>query len=292
MNTEYIDMQVKEIEAKSILVKSHLPDSDYVVNPYVGCQFGCLYCYASFMGRFVGESVEAWGDYLYAKKNAVELFANELSSLRKRGKTPSIFLSSVTDPYQGPEKRYRLTRGILEILAREPYPGMVGILTKSPLVLRDIDLLKQLPNAEIGLTITTTDDKVSRFLEVRAPTATHRLVTLKRLNTEGLKTYAFIGPLLPHFQLNYTDMEALVAAVAATGVLSVYVEHINLKPYIRRRLMPEVSACSTNIQSVYQSAKFDDYRQKTNAILEPLLAKYGLHLRMDKILHHETDMKK
>ncbi len=87
-------------------------------------------------------------------------------------------------------------------------------------------------------------------------------------------------------------MEALVAAVAATGVRSVYVEHINLKSYIRRRLMPEISACATNIQSVYQSAKFDDYRQKTNAILEPLLAKYGLHLRMDKILHHETDMKK
>src|SRR5262249_53961667 len=154
-------MPVGELQAKSILVRSKLPDTDYVVNPYTGCAFGCHYCYASFTGRFVQQPVKAWGDYVYVKINAVEVFDVELQRLRARGSAPSILLSSVTDAYQGVEKRYRLTRGILEILAREPYPGSVGILTKSPLVLRDLDVLERLPCVEVGMTITTTDDRLS-----------------------------------------------------------------------------------------------------------------------------------
>src|SRR5262245_51626005 len=174
-------MKIEEVEAKSVLTKSKLPDADYVVNPYTGCEFGCLYCYASFTGRFVGQPVNTWGDYVYAKVNAVALFETELGRLRASGRAPSLLLSSVTDPYQGAERRYRLTRGVLEILSREPYPGPVAILTKSPMVLRDADLLRALPRAEIGLTVTTTDDRLGRFLEVRAPRARRRLETLAEL---------------------------------------------------------------------------------------------------------------
>src|SRR5215831_5095054 len=116
-------MVVGITDAKSILVRSKLPGTEYVINPYTGCAFGCLYCYASFTGRFVGQPKRAWGDYVFAKQNAVALFETELRKLRGAGRAPSLLLSSVTDPYQGVERRYRLTRGILEALAREPYPG-------------------------------------------------------------------------------------------------------------------------------------------------------------------------
>jgi DNA repair photolyase len=165
------DVKIREIEAKTILVRSKLPDADYVVNPYTGCEFGCLYCYASFMGRFVGESVRAWGDYVYVKTNAVSLLEDELWRWSPKRRQASLLLSSVTDPYHGVETWYRLTRGILTVLAREGYPGVVSILTKSPLVLRDVDLLQGIPRAEVGMTVTTTDDTLSRFLEVRAPLA-------------------------------------------------------------------------------------------------------------------------
>src|SRR5439155_21598472 len=107
-------MKVVEIEAKSILVRSKLPDAEYAVNPYTGCVFGCHYCYASFAGRFVGEPIGNWGNYVYAKINAIPLFEVELARLRRAGRVPSIPLRLVMDAYQGAEKEYRVTSGLAE----------------------------------------------------------------------------------------------------------------------------------------------------------------------------------
>src|SRR5262249_37321895 len=175
-------MPVVEIEAKSILVKSKLPDADYVVNPYTGCSFGCSYCYASFMGRFVGEPIEEWGNYVYVKTNAVELFEKELIAFDAEKRKASILLSSVTDAWQPVERKYRLSRGILKLLAQERYPGNISVLTKSPLVLDDLGTLAQLPDAEIGVTLTTTEDFISRAFEAHAPSATRRIKVLTELN--------------------------------------------------------------------------------------------------------------
>src|SRR5438093_11006430 len=98
-------MKVVEIEAKSILVRSKLPDVEYVVNPYTGCVFGCHYCYASFAGRFVGQPIGNWGSYVDAKINAVPLFEVELARVRRAGRAPSIRISSATGAYQGAENR-------------------------------------------------------------------------------------------------------------------------------------------------------------------------------------------
>ncbi len=277
---------IREIQARSILVRSKLPDTDYVVNPYTGCAFGCHYCYASFTGRFVGEPISSWGNYVYAKVNAVPVFERELTGLRRRGEAPTLLLSSVTDAYQGAEKKYRLTRGILDILAREPYPGVVAILTKSPLVLRDVDLLAQLPHADVGMTVTTTDDRLSRFLEVRAPLARRRLEALARLHANGIDTYAFVGPLLPHFRYDRDGLDTLLRGLVAAGVRSLYVEHINLRPYIMQRLRRALSSAPAEVQAVYADARTDEHRRVLDEIVAELLQKHGLTLRLQRVIYH------
>jgi DNA repair photolyase len=280
-------MNVQEIEAKSILVKSKLPDTDFVVNPYTGCQFACQYCYASFMGRFVGEPVANWGNYVYVKANAVSLFAAEIRRLRAEDRTRTILLSSVTDSYHGIEKKYRLTRGILEVLAAADYSGRVSVLTKSPLVLRDVDVLKRLRNAEVGLTVTTTDDALSGFLETHAPPASRRLYTLEKLNTAGIATYCFVGPLLPHFRYRPELLDELFSRIAQTGTTAVYIEHINLKKYIRDRLSEFLGDTSPEIRAIYREARTDEHRRALDGVVLGLVKKHGLRLRLGMPLYHE-----
>ena len=281
------EIKFVEREAKSIMVASKLPATDYVINPYTGCAFSCLYCFASFMGRQVGESVDNWGNYLYIKINAVSLVEKELRRWSPEKRMATLLMSSVTDPYQGAEKTYRLTRGILQVLVREQYPGRVGILTKSPLVLEDVDLLRQLKAAEVGMTITTTDDKLSRFMEVRAPLASRRLETLRRLHEEGITTYAFIGPLFPHFRYCTDELEALFAALAEAKVGSIFVEHINLSPYIRRRLWEELKDAPEQIQNVYRDAATKEHQQALQSMVMGLVERYQLPLQLDTVISHK-----
>ena len=279
-------MKIQETTAKSILVESKLPDTDYVVNPYTGCVFGCAYCYASFMGRFVGESFENWGNYLYVKVNAPELLAKELRALPPEKQRSRVLLSSVTDPYQYAERKYEITRRLLETFAAASYPGLISILTKSPLVVRDIDVLRQLSSTEVGFTITTTDDRASRELEVRAPLASARLEALRTLNETGLSTYAFIGPLLPHFFDRPDLLEQLFASIAATGVKVVFVEHINLKAYIRNRLVHILEPERPDAAELYSPHRINDARTRLDALVLGLVQKYGFTLRLGRVITH------
>ncbi|HPH96059.1 MAG TPA: hypothetical protein PKW33_05130 [Anaerolineaceae bacterium] len=279
-------MNIEEIEAKSIIVASQLPDADFVVNPYTGCQFGCLYCYATFMGRFVNKPRADWGNYVMVKKNAVELAQKQLAKWPAARRNASIFFSSVTDPYQGIEQKYRLTRGILQCFADHAYPGRIGILTKSPLVLRDVDLLKSL-NTETGCTITSTDDKLSRFLEVTAPLASRRLDTLKQLTAQGLSTYAFVGPLLPHYRVQPQLLDELFHSIAETGTRAVYIEHINLSSYIRGRVWAELASESLEIQDIYRQAKSQEHRDILDGMIKGLTEKYHLSIKLGSAIYHE-----
>jgi len=279
-------MKIHETTAKSILVASKLPDTDYVVNPYTGCIFGCAYCYASFMGRFVGESFDAWGSYLYVKKNAPHVLAKELDALSEDKRQSRVLLSSVTDPYQHAERKYGITRRLLEIFAEKNYPGLISILTKSTLVVRDLDVLQRLRSTEVGFTITTTDDLASRELEVRAPLASARLEALRKLCATGVPTYAFIGPLLPHFFDRPDLLDELFAAVAATGVKKVFVEHMNLKAYIRTRLVNMLSPERPDVAELYSPKREKEARAKLDVIIDRLIQRYGLSLRLGRVLTH------
>jgi DNA repair photolyase len=181
---------IREKQVRSILSKSGISSVDYCLNPYVGCAHGCRYCYATFMKRFTGHT-EPWGTFVDIKVNAPEVLRRQL----KRAARGYVMLSSVTDPYQPLEKKYALTRRCLEILLKHQFP--VGILTKSPLVLRDLDLIRQFDDIEVGMTITTEDEVIKKVFEPGAPPIAARIQALKELHDRGVSTYAFIGPLLP-----------------------------------------------------------------------------------------------
>ena len=181
-------MNVKEIQYKTILSTSKV--YDYVINPYVGCQHACSYCYARFMKRFSGHK-EPWGQFVDAKINAADLLRSEINK-KKRAK---VWISGVCDPYQPLERKYELTRKCLEILAQNDWP--VVIQTRSPLVLRDMDILKGARNFEVGLTITTADDAIRKLFEPNAPPIMERLRALDELHRSGINTYAMIAPVLP-----------------------------------------------------------------------------------------------
>lgn len=180
-------MVIREIYAKSILSNSQV--FDYVVNPYVGCQHSCTYCYARFMKRFTGHK-EPWGEFVDVKINAPGLLLREVNK-----KPPGrVWVSGVCDPYQPLETRYELTRKCLEILVQHNLP--VTIQTKSGLVLRDLELLKGAKGLEVGLSVTTADESIRLLFEPKAPPIKERIKTLEQLHLAGIRTFAMIAPLL------------------------------------------------------------------------------------------------
>ena len=279
-------MEFKEVEAKTILSRCGIPGIDYVINPYIGCRFACKYCYASFMGRFVGKTIYDWGEYVYAKVNAPELLKKEIKKLKDKGRGKEIFLSSVTDPYQQMEAKYRLTRQCLEILADFGFEGVVSILTKSNMVTRDIDVFKKLKHVVVGLTVTSTDDKISHYFEKYAPAVSFRLQALKTLNENGIKTYAFIGPLLPHFVAQTEELEKLFRALSKTGTKDIFIEHLNLAKYIRNRLLVEMKGADKEVLQKFYSSQSKSYRVELEEKIKKLIKKYKMNLLLDMVIFH------
>lgn len=211
-------MIVREIKAKSILNKSKI--FDYCVNPYTGCQHNCRYCYARlFMPRYSGHQ-EPWGEFVDVKINAVEVLCRQL----KRAKKGTVWISSVCDPYQPLEAKFKLTRGCLKELLAVQFP--VNIQTKSTLALRDLDLFTQFKSIEVGFSIATVDEKAARLFEPHASPIKERIRALKTIHDAGIHTFAFIGPLLPG------NPENLINDLAGK-VDHVYIDRMNYTSSIR-----------------------------------------------------------
>ena len=186
-------MDVVEIKVKGALTRSKIPGVEYVINPYIGCGHGCLYCYAAFMSKWSRyHARSAWGAFVEVKVNIAEVLHDELSRKRKRG---TVLLSSACDPYQPVEADFELTRKCILLLAR--FGWGIDILTRSPLVIRDIDLLRSMPNVSVGISIPTDDDQIRKALEPESPPIAARLQALKELHRAGVKTWVFIAPMLP-----------------------------------------------------------------------------------------------
>jgi DNA repair photolyase len=212
-------LKVNEVKAKSVLNKSKI--FDYCLNPYTGCEHNCTYCYARlFMRRYSGHK-ELWGEFVDVKVNAPELLKKQL----ERAKRGIVWISSVCDPYQPLEAKHKLTRQCLKELIEKQFP--VNIQTKSKLVLRDLDLLLQLEDIEVGFTITTDDQRIAKLFESGAPSVKERLNALDKIHSKGIRTFAFVGPLLPG------NPEKLVGLLEGKTD-KVYIDKMNYLYTIRR----------------------------------------------------------
>jgi DNA repair photolyase len=202
---------------KSIISRNDSPDIsfDRSINPYRGCEHGCSYCYArpahAYMGLSPGLDFES---KLFIKPNAAALLREELTAPKYSPRT--IALGANTDPYQPIEKQYRITRGIIEVLAEFKHP--FGIVTKNHMVTRDIDLLAPLAAqglVKVALSITTLDGKLARAMEPRASTPAKRLAAIEALSAAGIPTVVMIGPIIPG--LNDHEIENILKAARAAG---------------------------------------------------------------------------
>ena len=206
--------------AKSIISRNDSPDISFEqsINPYRGCEHGCVYCYARpthcYLGHSAGLDFET---KLYAKTNAAEVLERELSAQRYVPKV--IALGAVTDPYQPIERTHQVTRSILEVLERAQHP--VGIVTKSALVVRDIDILERMAAkglVKVAISVTTLDRVVARKMEPRAATPQRRLEAITKLAQAGIPVTVMVAPIIP--ALNDSEIEKILEAAAAAGAQS------------------------------------------------------------------------
>lgn len=247
-------MNITEVTTKSALVRSRIPGVNFVINPYTGCGHGCRYCYAVFMRKYShAHQHAAWGRFVEVKTNVVDVLRAELS--RKR-KTSTAMLSSVCDPYQPAERRYGLTQGCVEAL-REHGWG-INILTRSPLVTRDKDLLATCLDASVGLSIPTDDDSVRKILEPASPSIATRVKALRELHAAGIRTWVFIAPMLP------MNAEALVSQILP------YVDHVLIDALNYRGQVAGLFR-----HHGWANALTDEYAQETSDRLMKLLGMKG-----------------
>lgn len=206
--------KIIKVKAKEIFTETKLPGADYVINQYVGCEHSCAYCYAKFIAKWKPKDYGAWGAWVEAKMNAPEL-------AKRRHIKGSVFMSSVSDPYQPIEKELELTRQILENLDKN---ADLSILTKSDLAIRDIALFKKFKNISVGLTINGFRGKEKEIFEPFSPTNTARIKALKALKDNGIANYAFVSPIIP----DLIDLRDIIARTKGF-IDSYWFEFINLR---------------------------------------------------------------
>jgi DNA repair photolyase len=209
---------VSRTDATSALTPSGLEGFDWALNPYMGCAHRCAYCYAPSV---LDADRETWGRHIRARLNMPTILSREL----RRKARGVVGISTVTDPYQPAERTFKLTRYCLERLRRHDWP--VCVLTKSDLVVRDLDLLGSFSEREVGFTVTTMDEHQRRLMEPGAPPVARRLAAMRLLSEAGVPTYAFVGPIYPTATVN--ELRTLVRQVHEAGARYVLVDRLNLK---------------------------------------------------------------
>ena len=258
-------MRTTEKKASTALSPSRLPGLDYALNPYRGCGHGCIYCYSPDVLRL--KDWQNWGSSVEVRKNLPVLLAKQ-----KKGKASVVGLGTVTDPYQPAEEKHKVTRYCLEQLASSKLSTCVQ--TKSDLILRDLDILKRMKNLEVGLTINTLDGIIASKLEPGAPPPARRIAALKELADAGIKTWVFLGPVIPQINDAPDLLEDTVKAVKNAGASKLMYDRLRLKPYLEQRLRKLFGHSKAG--EVFRLARSKEWDEKISIEIEILCDDAGL----------------
>jgi DNA repair photolyase len=278
-DVEYFTLPVRSLLNRCTVAR--MPFT-WTINPYRGCEFACKYCYARYTHEFM--ELRDGVDFerkIYIKQHAAELLRQELRRV-KPGE--EIAIGTATDPYQPIERRLEVTRAILEELSR--HAGLeLGIVTKSNLVLRDIDVLQRIAENNqifVNVTITTLNVDLARILEPRAPRPDLRMETVRKLNLEGVNAGVICAPVVPGITDSPRDLEALVRATAEAGGKYIYANPLFLKPCSAAIFLPFLEKEFPQLVDSYQQRYKDRaflpkaYGQRLSQLMARLRQKYGL----------------
>jgi len=208
--------RIRETTVRQALRADPLPWLDYSFNPYVGCYHGCLFCYVP---RLLQIDRSEWGASVVVKRNAASVLAKEIRKVPKG----LVAISTATDPYQFVEGKYRITRHALEVLLRAQWP--VSVLSRSPLMLRDLDLFRRFDDIEVGMSVPTVDDRARALLEPWAPPIEARLRCLRQLADAGLTTFVSFAPAYP--PTGGVTPEGIADAFSEAGVTKMFTRSLD-----------------------------------------------------------------
>ncbi len=248
MTQERPGPRVREVAVGSILSPSKL--ADYCLNPYAGCEHGCVYCYARFATRFSHPN-EKWGSFVDARTNAPMLIEKEAA--RKRA--GRVVISSVSDGWQPQEKKYCLTRRCLAVLLRHSYS--VFLQTKSALAQRDFDLIEGHANVEFGVTLTTVEPRVARLFEPGASAPCDRIEVVIKARRIGIRTFVFLGPLLPYISDRGAGLRELLDTVAEVNPDYFLVDRLNPRYGMWGSLSAALSSYDSGLVPEYRRMLYD-----------------------------------
>jgi DNA repair photolyase len=268
----------------------------WAINPYRGCEFACKYCYARYTHEFMElrDGVD-FEQKIFVKQQAAALLRSELKKV-KRGE--EIAIGTATDPYQPAERRFEVTRALLEELAK--HSGLeIGIVTKSNLVTRDVEILRRIAEHNrifVNMTVTTVDSDLARKLEPRAPRPDLRLEAVRQLNLAGVDAGVICAPVLPEITDRPRDLEALVAAASAAGAKYIFANPLFLKPCSAAIFMPFIEqhfpALTEHYRERYDGRAFlpKGYGERLSNLMAALRRKHGIgnqHARSSQKAHIE-----
>lgn len=275
-----------ELPSRSILNRCSNPEMPFAwtINPYRGCEFGCRYCYARYTHEFMGlEDGRLFETMIYAKADAARLLRADLTKVRGEG----IAVGTSTDPYQPAERRFGVTRSLLEVFAGERGRDL-SITTKGDLITRDLDLLRRIGERNrlsVNITVTTTDEKLARALEPRAPRPELRLGAVSRLAQAGIVVGMFANPVMPGVTDSEESLSAVAAAAKAAGVSYFGGGLLFLMPSARREFQPFIEQAYPHLAEAYRKGFGADpyirgpYKERVQARIRRVREKYGLASR-------------